>query len=339
MNVLITGGAGYIGSVLTRLMLDRGHKVKCLDRFFFGDESLKEISGNKNLEIIKDDIRRFDGKILDNIDTVIDMAALSNDPSGDLNPESTMNINYKGRARVAELAKKHAVKRYILASSCSIYGFREGILDEDTPANPLTTYAKANYMAEKDTLALSDNEFTVTVLRQATVYGLSPKMRFDLAINGMTLGFYKNKKIPIMRDGTQWRPFVHVKDTSKAFIQTMETEIELIQKEIFNIGSNEQNYQIFPLAELVAKSIGIPFNYEWYGSPDTRSYKINFDKAKNILKFKPDNTPKEGAKEIYNALENKEVTDSMKTSTVKWYKNLVDMDNFLKNIKIDGKVL
>lgn len=339
MNVLVTGGAGYIGSVLTRLLLDRGHKVKCLDRFFFGDESLKEISGNKNLEIIKDDVRWFDGKILDGIDTVIDMAALSNDPSGELNPESTMNINYKGRARVAELAKKHVVKRYILASSCSIYGFREGMLDENTPANPLTTYAKANHMAEKDTLALSDNDFTVTVLRQATVYGLSPKMRFDLAINGMTLGFYKNKKIPIMRDGTQWRPFIHVKDTSKAFILTLEKERELIQKETFNIGSNEQNYQIFPLAELVAKSIGIPFNYEWYGSPDTRSYKINFDKAKNILKFKPDNTPKEGAKEIYNALESKEVTNSMKTSTVKWYKNLIDMDNFLKNIKIDGKVL
>jgi nucleoside-diphosphate-sugar epimerase len=338
MKVLVTGGAGYIGSVLIRLLVEIGYNVKCLDRFFFGKENEKEIADDSRLELIKDDIRWFDPNILDDVDVVIDMASLSNDPAGELDPEKTLEINYKGRVRVATLAKKHGVQRYILASSCSVYGFRDGILDETAPTNPLTTYAKANLMAEEETLSLADENFSATVLRQATVYGTSPRMRFDLAINGMVLGFYKNGKIPIMRDGTQWRPFVHVKDTSRAFILTMEAEKNIVSGERFNIGSNEQNYQISPLAELVANSIGIPFNYEWYGSPDSRSYRISFDKAKNVLNYNPDYTAKEGAIEVYNALESGDITDSMKTITVMWYKHLIEMNDFLRDIKI-GEVL
>lgn len=338
MKVLVTGGAGYIGSVLIRLLLERGYDVKCLDRFFFGKETLDKISDDIRLELIKDDIRWFDPNILDDVDVVVDMASLSNDPAGELDPEKTMEINYKGRARVATLAKKHGVQRYILASSCSVYGFRDGVLDENASTNPLTTYAQANLMAEGETLPLADEKFAATVLRQATVYGLSSRMRFDLAINGMVLGFYKNGKIPIMRDGTQWRPFVHVKDTSKAFILTIESEKDVVSGERFNIGSNEQNYQIFPLAELVADSIGIPFNYEWYGSPDDRSYQISFDSARNVLNYKSDYTPKEGAMEVYNALQNGDITDSMKTITVEWYKHLIEVNNLIRDVKI-GDVL
>lgn len=339
MKVLVTGGAGYIGSVLTKLLLDKGYEVKVLDRFFFGKETLDEVAENKNLEVIKGDVRSFELNILKGVDIVMDLAALSNDPSGELNPEWTMDINYRGRVRVAKLAKEHGVKRYILASSCSIYGFQDGLLDETSQTSPLTTYAKANLLSEQETLPLADKEFTVTVLRQATVYGLSPRMRFDLAINGMCLGFYKNGKIPILRDGSQWRPFVHVKDTSNAFILTMEAEQELVNGEIFNVGSNDQNVQIFPLAELVAESVGLAFEYEWYGDPDHRSYQVSFDKISEKLKYKSDYTPKEGAKETFEALKEGKVTDELKTITVKWYKHLLEMHDFLKEVELEGRLL
>ena len=144
MQILVTGGAGYIGSVLVSRLLKEGYKVKVLDRFFFGKDSLKHLSKNPKLTIIQADTRWFDPKILKNVDVVMDLAALSNDPSGELDPKKTLEINYKGRARVAKLSKEHGVKQYILASSCSIYGFKEGVLNEKSPINPLTTYAKAN---------------------------------------------------------------------------------------------------------------------------------------------------------------------------------------------------
>jgi len=339
MKVLVTGGAGYIGSILIQLLLERGYKVKCLDRFFFGRETLSHVAGDRNLEIIKDDIRWFDPSILEGVDAVMDLAALSNDPTGELNPELTMDINYRGKVRVAKLAKKYGVSRYILASSCSVYGFQEGMLNENSPTNPLTTYAKANLLAENEILPLGDDGFTVTALRQATVYGLSPRMRFDLAINGMVLGFFKNGKIPILRDGNQWRPFVHVRDTSRAFITVLEAEPEKVNGEIFNVGSNEQNVQIFPLAQLVAEAIGLPFEYEWYGFPDNRSYQVSFDKIAQVLNFKPEFTPKEGAKEVYDALSEGRVKDDLKTITVKWYKHLLEMHEFLKEIELKGRLL
>ena len=338
MKVLVTGGAGYIGSVLCRMLIEKGFDVICLDRFFFGFDSIEEI--RDKIKIVKEDIRWFNPNILKDIDAVIDMASLSNDPSGELDPQKTLEINYEGRVRVAKLSKKLGVKRYVLASSCSVYGFQEGILTEESTLNPLTTYAKANVLAEKEILSLADKSFKATVLRQATVYGLSYRMRFDLAINGMVLGFYKNGKIPIMRDGKQWRPFVHVKDTSNAFIKVLEAEPELVNGQIFNVGSDEQNFQIFELAKLIAESINMPFNYEWYGSPDNRSYKVSFKKIKEVLNFKPKYTPREGAKEVFEALKDGSLNpDDPRTITVKWYKHLLEMQKFIKSIEVSGKLL
>lgn len=340
MKVLVTGGAGYIGSTLIPLLLEKGYEVKCLDRFFFGKETLAKVSSNPSLELIKDDVRWFSPQILKGMDTVIDLAALSNDPSGELDPSKTYDINYLGRVRVAKLSKEYGVERYILASSCSIYGFKEdAILDEKSIPNPLTTYAKANLMAEKDVLPLSNSKFTVTVLRQATVYGLSARMRFDLAINGMVLGLWKTKKIPVMRDGTQWRPFIHVKDTAKAIINVMEAPPDNVNGEIFNAGSNEQNYQIHPLAKMVGEALPIPFEVEWYGSPDSRSYRVNFDKIRKVLGFGPEYTPREGALEIFESLESGEVTDSIKTKTVEWYKHLLNTHSMMQEIIIRDTLL
>ncbi|MEM1986533.1 MAG: SDR family oxidoreductase [Nitrososphaeria archaeon] len=338
MKVLVTGGAGYIGSILCRLLLEKGYQVICLDRFFFGLEPIKDIEDK--MKVIKDDVRWFDPDILKGVDAVLDLASLSNDPSGELDPQKTLDINYKGRVRVAQFSKKHNVKRYVLASSCSVYGFQEDILTEESPINPLTTYARASALAEKDILPMSDKHFTVTILRQATVYGLSPRMRFDLAVNGMVLGFYKNGKVPIMRDGRQWRPFVHVKDASNAFIKVLESDPEIINGQIFNVGSDEQNIQIFELARVIAEAINLPFNYEWYGSPDNRSYRVSFKKIGNLLSFKNQYTISDGAREVYDALKDRRInSDDPKTITVKWYKYLLEAYNLIKDVEIRGTIL
>jgi nucleoside-diphosphate-sugar epimerase len=204
----------------------------------------------------------------------------------------------------------------------------------------LTTYAKANVFAEKEILELAGNSFATTVIRQATVYGLSPRMRFDLAINGMVLGFFRNGKIPIMRDGKQWRPFIHVKDTANAFIRVLEADTELVTGQVFNAGSDEQNVQVFDLAKLVAENMNLPFNYEWYGSPDRRSYKVNFTKIKKTLNFEPRYKPGDGAREVFDALKTGKLdANDPKTITVQWYKHLLDAQTMIKNIEINGVIL
>ncbi len=339
MQVLVTGGAGYIGSVLIRHLLEKGYKVKCLDRFFFGKESCGDISTNSNLQLIRDDIRWFSPDLLDGVDVVMDLAALSNDPSGELDPAKTFDINYLGRVRVAKLSKNHGVKQYILASSCSIYGFRDEVSDETTPANPLTTYAKANFMAENDVLPLADSKFMVTSLRFATVYGLSSRMRFDLALNGMTLGLFKTGKIPPMRDGKQWRPFIHIKDVARAYLAIIENGSEAINGKIFNVGSDEQNYQVFDLAKTIGASIAIPYDIDWYGSTDHRSYRVSFKKFGDALNYDVHYSPKDAAVEIYNALKSGSLIDSPKTYTVNWYKHLIANYDLMKEVVMKDTLL
>jgi nucleoside-diphosphate-sugar epimerase len=339
-EVVVTGGAGYIGSVLVSELLKAGHKVKCLDRFFFGSESLANVISNPNLEIIKDDIRWFDPKILKNVDVIMDLAALSNDPAGELDPSKTLDINYLGRIRVARLGKEYGVKRYILASSCSLYGFQGDILlDESSEINPLTTYAKANSKAEQDVIPLADSNFTVASLRFATVYGYSGRMRFDLAINAMVLGLFKNPKIPVMREGNQWRPFIHIKDVATAYMLVMNQPADKINGHVFNIGSDEQNYQILPLAELIGKSLGIQYEIQWYGSADFRSYKVSFKKFKDLVDFRPAYTPKEGSLEIFDALKSGKLYESLKTKTVEWYKYLIESYEFISDVAIRNTIL
>ncbi len=323
MNVLVTGGAGYIGLVLIPKLLENGYKVKCLDVFFFGEESLQNLKINQNLTIIKDDTRKFNPEILKDVDVVVDLAAISQpDPTKQLDPNLFYEFNFYGPSRVVDLSKKHGVKKYILASTCSVYGFQDKILDENSPPNPVEIYGQTKAQAEKKVLSYSDKNFSVTVLRFATVYGLSPKMRFDLVVNGMTLSLFKTGKIRVMRNGYQWRPVVHVKDVVKAIMLIIESEEEKVNGEIFNVGSNNQNFQIYPLAKLIGDSVGEPYDIEWYGDPDTRSYRVSFEKIEKVLGYKTSYTPKEGAKEIYEALQNGKIMDTEKAYVIKWYKNL-----------------
>ncbi len=340
-TVLVTGGAGYIGSVLVRKLLDEGFKVKCLDRFFFGMESVSELLGNSNFQVIKDDIRWFNPKILEGVDCVMDLAAISNDPASELDPSKTYDINFVGRVRVANLSKKYGVSKYVLASTCSVYGAKDHneVSNEKSEPNPLTTYSKANLMAEKEILPFADNKFSVTVLRQATIYGVSPRMRFDIAINAMVLNVMKSKKLMLMRDGTQWRPFVHIADTSSAFLAVANSSVDTVNGQTFNVGSNDQNIQVNVLPELVKSSLPIDFEIEWYGSPDTRSYRVDFDKIAEMLHFKPKFSPKDGIKEIHDAISSNKISDTLKTRTVDWYKHLIESDKLIKGVSINSQIL
>ena len=224
-TILVTGGAGYVGSVLIPSLIDKDYNVKCLDRFFFGKDFFSKNNFPNNLELIQDDIRWFDPKILDDVDVVLDLAALSNDPVGDLAPEKTFEINHKGRTRVAKLSKDHGVKQYVLASSASIYGQQTTTANENSTVHPLTSYSKANHKAEMDNLPLNDDSFTVTALRFSSIYGVSPRMRFDTAVNNMVLDLFKSKIINVNGKDKN-RPFIFTKDVEKAYLSIINSTKE-----------------------------------------------------------------------------------------------------------------
>jgi len=328
LKILVTGGAGYIGSVLTERLLERGYTVVCLDKLFFGDKGIKPYVGTRGFKLVVEDTRTFNPEVLDGVSVVVDLAAISQpDPSGQLEKWLYYEMNYKGPLRVATLSRKHGVRKYIFTSTCSVYGFQEGLLSEESQPKPLEEYARTKLMAEKELKLLSSKEFSVTILRLATVYGLSRKMRFDLVVNGMTLSLYKTGVIKVMRPGTQVRPVVHVADVAKAITTVIEAENEKVNGEVFNVGSNDQNYQIYQLARLVGESVGKPYRLEWYGEPDIRSYIVNFTKIRSKLGFATSYTPADGAKEVYKALEDGTVSDAPEAYVIRWWKHLQDLQD------------
>jgi nucleoside-diphosphate-sugar epimerase len=321
MNILVVGGAGYVGSILIPHLLNKGFNITCLDAFFFGEDSITDFK--EQIKVIRDDIRTFKPSILKEMDIVINLAAISQpDQREIIDPKLYYEINHRGCVRVAKLSKERGVKRYIITSTCSVYGFQNEIISEESIPNPLEAYGKSKLLMEKDTLALADDSFTVSILRPGTMYGFSPKMRFDLVVNGMTWALQEFSKINVMRDGNQWRPNVHVKDVCQVINTLIECERENVQKEIFNVGANDQNYQILPLAKLIGDSIGKPYELGWYGEPDTRSYKVDFSKLKEKLNYNINYTVNEASRAIYNALEEGLTKKDEKTSVVNWYQNI-----------------
>jgi nucleoside-diphosphate-sugar epimerase len=336
-KVLVTGAGGYIGSTLVPALLERGYTVRAVDRYFFGADVLPS---DKRIEVVKEDTRRLGAAHFVGIDAVVDLAAVSNDPSGELFQRATWAINCDARVRAASLAKQAGVRRYILPSSCSIYGFQADgvVVNEQSPTQPLTTYAKANQKAEEGVLPLGDDRFTAVVLRQATVFGYSPRMRFDLAINGMTYGAWKNGVLPLMRDGAQWRPMLHVKDAAAAICFMLQADADRVNGERFNIGGNENNYQIGNLADIVVGVLPKPVRIEWYGDPDHRSYRVSFDKL-TALGFRTRYTARDGAREVFEALESGKVERSAETITLEWYKELVRWHRLIRDVEMYGGIL
>lgn len=323
MRVLITGGAGYIGSILARELIGRGYDVTILDAFIFGYDPIEEIKDR--VKLIKTDIRSVSPNMFEGVDVVIDAAAISNDPAGNLDENFTMSINYEGRSKISALCKKVGVKRYVAPASCAIYGATNDLATEETPPNPLTAYARANMLWEKDVLNLADKTFCVTVMRQSTLYGYSPRMRFDLLVNTMARDLYTKNRIELRGDGREYRPFIHIKDDCEAYIKVLESEPDLINKQIFNTGSNEQNIKLSDLTKIVAKELGFEDSCKFGTLIDNRDYRVSFDKISKILNFKPKYTIGDGAREVYNAIkEGKLDPKDPRTITVGWYKHLLD---------------
>ncbi|MFX0178919.1 MAG: NAD-dependent epimerase/dehydratase family protein, partial [Candidatus Hodarchaeota archaeon] len=271
---------------------------------------------------------------LDDIDVCVNLAAISQpDQAEVINPKLFYEINHYGCVRLAKLCKEHNIKRFIFTSTCSVYGFQNELMSETSTPKALEAYGKSKLLAEQEILPLADENFIITILRPATMYGFSPKMRFDLVVNGMTWALYKFRKINVMRDGTQWRPNVHVKDVALLISKLLEISKNKIQREIFNVGSNDQNYQIFPLAKIVGNSIEGNYELNWYGEPDTRSYKVDFSKLQKRLGFNIQYSVKDAVKKIYNKLSDKKTVKDDKTSVISWYKKLSE-EGYIKPINI-----
>lgn len=338
-NIFITGAGGYIGSRMVEEYLALEYKVIALDRFFFGNV-LDDLKTNENLSIVKDDIRFFNKDLLKGVDIVIDLASISNDPSADLNPEVTMNINFSGPVRVAKLAKEMGVKKYIFSSTCSIYGYANTPLNEESSVAPISLYSKSKLLAEKEILKLSDKNFSVTSLRNSTVYGLSRRrMRFDLIINLMTLNAWKDNKIFIFGGGKQWRPLVHIEDCINAFLKIMEERtIEKINGQIFNVGANDQNFQVYQVAEKFEKYFPKLVLEEVPGNLERTDYKVDFSKIKTVINFSTKKTIEDGIVEILYALDKGEIVWDIKTNTLQYYQYLINSDRILSAVKLNGKL-
>jgi nucleoside-diphosphate-sugar epimerase len=339
-TILVTGAGGYIGTTVVDALLAAGKSVVGIDRYFFGEHLLGETRDDSRFRLVRKDIREVDAADFAGVDAVCDLAALSNDPTGALDERLTYAINHQGRVRIAKLAKEAGVKRYVLASSCSVYGAGAGaILTEASEPHPVSTYAKAGVMAERDVLPLADDGFTVTVLRQATVFGLSKRMRFDLVINLMTLNAVQKGKIFVLGGGRQWRPIVHVKDTARAFQMVLDASPSVINKEIFNVGSTEQNYQIVSLAYIVRENLPFPVQLDIVpDDTDARNYSVSFEKIERVLGYAPRVTPAEGVREIYEALKLGRVDTDIKTVTVRWYQHIMEAKRLVDTLAIDGRI-
>jgi len=339
MNVLITGAGGYIGSTLAEILLQSGCKVIGLDRFFFGKDLIRDLAAHPSFTLVQHDVRDVEVSDFEGVDAVCDLAALSNDPSGDLDPKITHEINHIGRERVCRKAKAAGVKRYILASSCSVYGHgMHSNLDEQSEPYPISTYAQANLAAEHSVLPLAGPGYCVTVLRQATVYGLSRRMRFDLAINLMTLNAVEKAQIFVLGGGKQWRPFVHVHDTARAFREVLLADPAKVNGEIFNVGG--QNSQILSLAYIVRENIPFPIQLQVVADdPDKRDYNVSFAKIHKVLEYTTERNPADGVREIYEALKTGYTSANPTTFTVAWYKKILEARQLVDAVTLNGRLL
>ncbi|GJE01706.1 NAD-dependent epimerase/dehydratase family protein [Methylobacterium isbiliense] len=322
-KIAVTGAGGYIGSVLIQRLLETNSCIKAVDMFFFGETPLSRHRTHPSLELIRQDIRTIEPDIFEDCDCVIDLAALSNDPSGDLDPELTRSINERGRMRVAMAAERAGVRRYLFASSCAVYGAGQDMhLSEEAPLRPLTVYAQTCARAEEAVLARNGARFTTAALRNATVFGLSPRMRFDLVVNQMTLDAHARGRITVAGDGTQWRPLVHVRDVAEAFLLALRAPRQAIGGHAFNIGA--ENRQVIDIARAVKRAVAAPSLITFApGGPDRRDYHVAFAKAERSFGFTAGLTIGEAVVEIAAAIRAKRLSDTPACHTVRWYRDLL----------------
>ena len=303
MRILLTGHDGYIGHVLTPMLLERGHQVTGLDSCLYegcGFDTGKELP----VPVIRKDVRDVVLEDLRGFDAVAHLAGISNDPLGDLAPQTTYAINHEASVHLARLAKKAGVQRFVFSSSCSNYGAAgDSFLTEDAQFNPVTPYAESKVWTERDVAPLADEKFSPTFLRSATAFGVSTRLRGDLVVNNLVGYAVTSGQVLIKSDGMPWRPLVHIEDISRAFVAVLEAPRELVHNESFNVGQTAENYRVREVAQMVADVVpNSQVTFAGDASPDARNYRVNCDKIRKVLpSFEPRWTVRKGVEEVYDA--------------------------------------
>jgi nucleoside-diphosphate-sugar epimerase len=306
-TVLVIGGAGYIGSGLSRKLLNAGFNVRVLDKAVYGTQGIDELRENDDFNFLRGDMRSIEDVMdaITGVDAVVHLGALVGDPASGIDTQKTLEMNYHATHTIASICKYHQINRFIFASTCSVYGQsydEERRLIEDDELNPVSMYAKTKIESEKALLDLADENFSPTIFRMATIYGLSNRMRFDLVVNILSAKAHFEGEIPIF-GGDQYRPNVHVRDAAQAYVDCLEAPIEDVGGEVFNVGSNDQNYQISEIGRKVAE-VFPEADIDWHrDKEDHRSYQVDFSKIRDVMDYEVKETIVSGAEEIKAALE------------------------------------
>jgi nucleoside-diphosphate-sugar epimerase len=299
-NILVTGHHGFIGPLLVKQLVEKGYAVKGIDTQYFGADC-DFYPEAMEVEDIRKDMRLLDEANLEGVDAICHLAALSNDIMGDLSESATAAINHQASVRLAQLAKKVGVKKFIFSSSCSLYGIAgNDAVTEEASFAPMTAYARSKVAVEEEIFPLAEKNYCVTSLRNATAYGVSPKLRVDLVVNNLLGSAFAEGKIKIMSDGTPWRPLIHAEDIARAFVAVIEAPEDDVNRQAFNVGQNEENFRVKEIADVIGKVMPhceIVFTGE-HGA-DARSYRVSFDKIEKTLpNFKPAWTLSKGVEQL-----------------------------------------
>jgi nucleoside-diphosphate-sugar epimerase len=309
-RVLVVGGAGYLGSVLVRLLLKRGYRVRVLDSFIYGRKSLDEVISNPHLEVIEGDLRNIHVCVssLEGVDAVVLLAAIVGDPASKARPTETLETNVLATQALASAAKLQHISRFLYASTCSVYGVGGDLLDENSKLNPVSLYARSKIASEEIIRKMGDAYFAPTILRMGTLYGFSPRMRFDLVVNTMSMKSFLEGRIQVF-GGSQWRPLLGVEDAAEVYVRCLETDLKSVGNQVFNVGSDAQNYQIDEVADRISKSLGgIPITRDNV-SLDARDYRVSFAKIADTVGFAPAQTVEGSASTIVGALHSSIIKD------------------------------
>jgi len=344
-TILITGNTGYIGTVMTGFFKNKSYCVAGLDCNWFDKNHFFSVpkDSRPDKQIIKD-IREITREDLSGVDAVIHLAGLSNDPLGDINPLLTEEINCQATLKIAKLCKDTGIERFIFASSCSIYGAAstDTPINEEGRLNPLTAYAKAKAISEAELAKLADNNFHPVFMRNATVYGVSPKLRLDLVVNNLLASGYLAGEITIMSDGSPWRPIVHIEDFCRAFCVALKSPVDKIHCQAFNVGLNEENYRVIDIAGEIQKVLpGSKVRILSKSGSDERTYRVDFSKIKKILPdFKPQWNLRKGIRELLEAYKKynlaEEDFESDRYFRMRTIKSLINSKIINQNLYITG---
>lgn len=334
MKVLVTGTEGYLGCLLPPILMERGHEVIGLDTGFYKVGWLYH-GTQVTAKTLNKDLRHITPEDLEGVEAIVHMAELSNDPTGQLSPNITYDINHKGSVRIATLAKEAGIRRFVYMSSCSVYGVAtEGDVTEETPVNPQTAYAECKTLVERDVKAMADDSFSPTFMRNATAFGTSPRMRFDIVLNNLAGLAWTTKEIKMTSDGTPWRPLVHALDICKAIVCTLEAPRDIVHNQIFNVGDTANNYQVKEIAQIVAEIFkGCQLSFGQSGA-DNRSYRVAFEKINTTLPgFKCEWNAMRGAQQLFDLFTQIDMTEEIFLS--RGFTRLKQLEYLLRTGQID----